>query len=637
MSRRTAIAVFVAAAMGSAGLHAARLSDHQRQGMFDILFEESPAAALPLVDVPIGRDTTPPRVIGLQIVTFPDDPSRRRVSEAGNVFVGLGTLELRLTASEPMAAAPKLVLRQPGGFVQEAALTDASANPLFVYRVFPVPSPEANGPAALIASGEFDGRAPDFGYDRANNPLAAFTVERAVIIDTLPPGLRRVDISVPGNFRSIPAENQVLPATGFPREIMAFVADYNRPDDGTFAGPNLATDLASGVDFERAGELVDIRVFDPRGRRLPGTVVTRPPAVVLLLPDPYDPRAGVFTDTDGDGRADPIEGTYRIETDLVDRAGNRTTASLSLSLDSTPLGRTALQVSIQPVFSEPFPNPGNPIPETGAAVRRLERVEVASSDPDFDLARSTARLLSRLGGPNSVAREMRVTLERRDGKLILSVSRDQDGDGRDDFENPPPGEFLPPGVPDPRLGRNDGTYIVEVKAFDRAGNVSMVTRELVLDTTPPRGEASFPAAMAKVRGPLRIVDAFLDDPVAASGNPGAGIRLDAASIRLDFQGNPVRPAGPVRGIAFVHTPNPDDPTRPDFNPADRRHKVLLEILDPAGHPVSLPTDGTADGVYVIDVRAVDRAGNSASFITSFEYTQTATSTLTQPLPLRNSP
>jgi hypothetical protein len=620
------LAALLALAVTPAG--AQGLFDHQRMGLFDILYREPEGLG---VDVPVGRDTVPPRVVRLQLVTFPDDPARRQVHEAGNVFVGIGNVEVRVTVSEPMASPPRVQLRHTGGLLVEAGLTDASANPLFVYRVFPVPSPDTNGPATLEITGQFDGQQPDWGYDRALNPLVAHTQPRALLIDSQAPGLRRVDPRVPGQTRSIPAENQVLPASGFPREIMVFVDDYNRPDDGSFTGPNVARDLASGVDWNLAGSLVTMRVFDPRGRQLPGMVVARQPALVLMLPDPYDPGAGVFTDTDGDGRADPIEGTYRIEVDLTDRVGNRSSANLSLGLDATPVAGSGISVSINPVFSQPFPNPSNPIPGSGACVRRLERVEIQGAGPDFDPARSTAKLSSRLGGPTSVPREVLTSLARVDGKLVLTVSRDQNGDGQDDFENPTPGPYLPPGEIDPRLGRNDGTYLVEVRAVDRAGNVAVITREFVLDTTSPRGEPSAPAAGVRLRGPLRVVDAFLDDPAASNGNAGTGIQLSASGIRLDFQGGAGRPAAQVPGIAFVHSPNSTDPTRPDYNPRDTRYKILFEILDGSGHPASLPVDGSADGVYLMTVRTADRAGNEATFATSFEYTQAATAPLTAPL------
>lgn len=604
--------------------------DHQRMGLFDILYREPEGLA---VDVPVGRDTVPPRVVRVQLVTFPDDPARRQVHEAGNVFVGIGNVEVRVTVSEPMASPPRVQLRHTGGLPVEAGLTDGSANPLFVYRVFPVPSPATNGPATLEITGEFDGQQPDWGYDRALNPLVAHVQARALVVDSQAPGLRRVDPRVPGQSRSIPAENQVLPASGFPREIMVFVADYNRADDGSFTGPNVATDQASGIDWSQVGSLVTMRVFDPRGRQLPGMVVARQPALVLMMPDPYDPSGGVFTDTDGDGRADPIEGTYRIEVDLTDLAGNRSNANLSLGLDATPVAGSGVSVSINPVFSQPFPNPSNPIPGSGASVRRLERVEIQGTGPDFDVARSTAKLLSRLGGPTSVPHEVLTSLSRVDGKLVLTVSRDQDGDGRDDFENPAPGPYLPPGETDPRLGRNDGTYLVEVRAVDRAGNVAAITREFVLDTTSPRGEPSAPTAGVRLRGPLRVVDAFLDDPAASNGNVGSGIQLSASGIQLDFRGNASHPAARVPGIAFVHSPNATDPTRPDYNPRDTRYKILFEILDGSGQPASLPVDGSADGVYLMTVRTADRAGNDATFVTSFEYTQAATAPLTAPLTL----
>ena len=576
------------------------------------------------------RDTQPPIAERVEIILRPDEPARRRIVQPGpDVFVGQETVGLQIRMSERMAVAPRVRVVQPNAPEFVAGLVDDSQNPLFIYRFFPLGGPSNNGPVTLEILGQAAGTGigPAFGVDEAGNPVDpnddGSTLESAFRVDTVPPDLKRVDVRQPGQFRSIPGENDVLPAAGFPREILVLVLDYNQPDDGSFAGPNVETDQASGVDFDAAARTdggLAVRLRGPQGREIPGTLVSSPPqALKLLLPDVYDPATGVFPDTDGDGRADPIEGAYTVEVDLIDRAGNRTLQTLTLANDTTPIRGSALNVAIEPVFSDPFTNPTNPIPERGAAVKQLREVRITSSEPDFDFSRSRARILSRLTGDGTVPREVRTTLQREDARLILTIVLDQDGDGNPDFENPAPGPFLPPGMTDPRIGMNDGPYIVEVTAIDEAGNETVITRDLVLDTTAPDIGTTFPGEGVAFGPPLRIVDAILMDPQATSNNPGSGIRLDVSDIRLRFLGNSQSPSRLIDGVAFVHEPNSTDPTRPGFDPNDKFPKVLFQFTDDSGQSTPLPDDGTLDGVYQIEVDVTDRAGNPATGITTFSY------------------
>lgn len=591
----------------------------------------------------VVRDVTPPLVNGVELVLDPDGPRRRVIPLGGNpVFVGAETVGIRVTMSEPMGVAPRVSITQNGGTnAVQAGLVDQSRNPVFEFRFTPFTQPNRNGPVRLEVLGQAPaGSDPGFGVDRAGNPIPpgspGSVVQSALTVDAVAPDLRRVDIRLPGQFRSLPGENEVLPKHGFPREILVLVIDYNQPDDGTFAGANIATDQASGVDFDKVGrpDGPSLRLFKPDGTPIPGTIVAAPPqALKLLLPDVYDPATGIFPDTDRDGRADPQEGRYRIEVDLVDKAGNRTLETLGLMGDPTPVPSTAIDVSIQPVFETPFPNPRNPIPPTGTAVKELRQVIVTSQDADFDFTRSDVKVLSFVPDQIPRPKTLRATLERETRRLVLNIERDQDGNGQPDFENPDPVP-IPDDVPDPRFGKNDGNYLVEVTAFDRAGNQSKIERELLIDTTNPSISSTFPAAQAAFGPPFRIVDAILADPAANSGASGAGIRLESSNIRLRFLGNIRTPARVVEGLVFVHEPNPDDPTRPGFDPNDRLPKILYQIVDKRGDSVPLPSDGSMDGMYQIEVDTVDRAGNSATSSAGFTYSSTApASATTAPLML----
>lgn len=575
------------------------------------------------IDVTLDRD--PPFVRRVVLTRAPDDPVRRRSGFPGRFFVGATVVEVEVLMEEKMGKAPRVEVEFADGTRIPASVT-SDRNPLYVFRFFPFLAPGANGPAKLEILGDTQNDPPQFGTDLAGNPIPAIegmsVFTQGIVLDSLAPEPRRVTPGQPGDIQLIPGADEVIAGHEFPRSVIAFVEDYDQPKDQTGAGPTSTAD-ASGIDFGRIGDgtgAIDMKLLDPTGKEIRGTLSSRINALELFLPDVYDPDLGIFPDKDQDGRADPIEGTYRVQLALVDEVGNTITQTLPFGMDATPIPQAALRVSIRPILADPFPNPPDPLPDTGdVAVRRLEAVEVTSPDPDFDFLKSRVKVQSLAAGRFSVPQELKGKLTRQEALLRFDISRDQNGDGRDDFENPAPGQFLPPGVVDPRLGKNDGLYRILVEAFDKAGNPSDITREFTLDTTPPKVGSAFPTENTTQFAPLRIVDVILEDPQAASGSRGSGVRLVSSQLNLQFLGNAQTPAQAIKALTFLHTPNPDDPTRPDFNPDDKFPKLLLEIVDAQGVPVGLPRDGKFDGVYRLDVIARDQAGNEATGSTTFLY------------------
>jgi hypothetical protein len=303
--------------------------------------------------------------------------------------------------------------------------------------------------------------------------------------------------------------------------------------------------------------------------------------------------------------------------------GNASQMTATLGMDATPVPTRSIAVNVNPVFTTPFPNPVNPIGETGTCVKKLQSVEVTSPDPDFNVDRSTARLLSYVAGPHTVPVVMKTTLTREADKLVLTVLADQNGDGQPDFENPAPGQYLPPGVVDPRFGRNDGLYVVEVTAYDKAGNVSTISREVKVDTTAPQVKDTFPRADVTLGPPLRFIDAIVIDPKPASGADPGGVNYDHFFVTCQFKGNSQTAAQTVHGVGFVHRPNSTDPTVPSFNPDDVYPKLLYEFTDTTGHVTPLPDTGKWDGVYEIQLTAYDNAGNEVTGSAAFTYSSTA--------------
>lgn len=573
----------------------------------------------------ITLDTDPPFVRRVLITRHPEDEVQRRSGFPPRFFVGLAPVEFQILMSETMGSAPRVEVVQADGTRTPAALSQ-DQNPLYTFRWFPFASPEGNGPATLEVQGDTQNSPPQFGADQAGNVIPADEnvgiFSNAVVVDTLPPELMRIDTTQPGAFRTIPGEDEVLARDEFPRSVVAFVEDYDQPQDPGGVGP-FTVQGASGVHFRRIGDgtgAMDLRVFKPDGSEIPGTLSSRISALELFLPDVYDPGVGVFPDRDQDGFSEPDEGTYRVQVDLVDEVGNSSSVTLPFGADTTPIAARALQVSVRPILADPFPNPPDPLPEDGDVfVRRLDGVEIRSQDPDFSFPRSTVKVASLAAGRFTVPQDLEGEFSRGEDFLRFDIARDQDGDGRDDFENPEPGQFLPPGVKDPRLGKNDGHYRVFITARDKAGNESEITRDIVLDTQPPEVGSAFPTVNTTQYAPLRMVDVQLTDPQNRAEEDGSGVRLTASQIMLRFLGNEMTEPQDIRGLPFLHTPNPDDPTRPDFNPADTSHRLLLELVDEQGQVTKLPDDGSMDGVFQIDVVVRDQAGNEAMGTTTFEY------------------
>jgi hypothetical protein len=584
--------------------------------------------------IPVNLDTSPPYVEKIEIVRFPDIPEKRRVSQPPSVFVGAEAIEIKVYMSETMGSAPEVRISQPSFTAIKGALTNNQSERIFTYRWFPNSSPGAQGPTKLEVMGEYDGNAPDFGYDLALNPIVpdsnGSVYESAMIVDTVAPDLKRIGQSngSTGSGQSIPQNGATLSKDDFPKTIMVFVEDYNNIDDGTESAENVATSAASGVDFSLISAndgSISLRLFKPDGSEINGIIVARQPALELILPDVYDPVNQIFPDNDNDGISEPVEGTYRIEISITDKVGNKSSHTINFGMDTTPVSSSQLNVSITPVFTTPFTNPDNPIGETGTFVKQFRGVEVTSDSPEWSPARSSVELEKWVPGEIPYPTLLKTNIEKDDNKIMVTILMDQDGDGVNDFENPERGQYVPEGERDPRWGKNDGVYIIKVKAFDNAGNSADLTKRLTIDTTPPEIETTFPNAEITIGPPLRMVDALIIDPKPVSGADASGIHFDHFNIRVEFMGNENSSQQMVNGVGFIHEPNNTDPTIPSYNPNDEHPKLLFEFTDESGHVTPLPEDGSMDGVYTIHLSAWDKAGSEVSGSVGFSYSSTAPS------------
>ena len=603
---------------------------------------------------------------------------QKKIVELPGVFIPSGTVRIRATFSEKLKTPPTLTVTQIGSGVGEPPQPYAVFFDPEIFRKTPSIVEYVLTPlAALSDIGPISLTFAPNGVDLAGNPLRldsgvlgkGDTIERALILDTIPPDLNRTDPGNPGLIQSEPRNGQKIPRGAFPEQITIIVKDYDIPEnipDGVSVDL-FARENSSGVDFTRIidGNTTDakgikVELRGPNNELIPGTLATRPPNGLVYI---LQPESDLFEATGG--RAP--EGIYRINATIVDLVGNQTAESIIFEVDNTDITPDRVQVSLAPVpeaganFQPDVSNPllknpiqGVVIPENPNlidlsvldSVRELQLAKICSSDPTFDLTGSVVSLKARLNGPDTIPRELigEVTANQNDsdtscdgpGSTVFQVNTNQRPVFPSfDFSFPNPssvGQGVAPGERDPRFGLFDGPYLVEILARDLAGNISdPIQKEFLLDTTPPYTEETFPRNSSKINSPLRHVSAIVIDPhppklhvfdVDGKLNFGSGISEEFGGMTIVLQ-VPYRPSDLdsdvfnlqkgneiIGRLSYTHRPNSIDPTLSTFNPKDDTYRVLLEFIDRDGSVVTLPTDGSADGIYRMDVTPVDNAGNS---------------------------
>lgn len=606
--------------------------------------------------VKIVKDATPPTIERVEVIRSFGDAVNQQVFATGpRTFVGREQVTLRVTMSERMREAPRVSVTQATGVAIQAALLGNNTidNRIFHYQYSVVATAGQNGPAAVSITGAWDGpqNLADFGYDYAYNPIAPGdplgTIATAFVVDTISPDLIRYASPGPGNIVSVPRDGTKISRETFPDTIQVFVEDYDNANGTTYA---------SGVDFSRisvgsAGASgtttgLSITLLEPGGQVVSATPSIAPPnGIFLTLPDWRNPATGLagFVDTDGDGEAEPREGTWTIRVDLVDKVGNTSTRTILFNVDNTPVNAADLIVNLTPP-----PPKGNPLPITGTCIGITQVtagwpvIDVSSTDPTFSATRTNVEFYSQLEGPNAAMKKFDSDPLTRNGTTITMQNIRRPGltVQNDDWplpNNPVPATYVPFGSTDPRVGQFDGLYVIRVTPVDDAGNHGVRRNgiryayqdyEVSLDTTDPYVAWTFPPSNSAINEPLRFVDAVIADPAAPNGNKGCGIDVNATDLAFFLQ-NSYRPAdfdssyietqnpgqqissGRIRGtLRFIHNPNSTDPTVPSFNPNDDTYRVLLEIVDQNQIVRSLKEDGSMDGIYALAANPVDNAGNS---------------------------
>lgn len=520
--------------------------------------------------VPFLVDRTPPVIADLRVDGVDAEEGRGIFRGAGQVV----TLSVR--PDEFMPEPPEVYVTQQGA---EAVRAIFSAEPVsgrvFEYLFATDLTQDFDGPVEVVVLG---------GGDRGGNVIRQERrFPQALVVDTRPP--------VVDSLRSSPPDGSLI--LGAPDPITI-----------TLVEPASSVPPASGPDMARS----TIRVLGP--------LESTPTEIQTGTVTPFDshtlvyrPAPGTFDD----------EGTYQVEIDAFDKAGNMQTAVFIYTLDRTPPSPDFLL--------DTFPSEGQALPTTGlpttVAGRQLVRARFDVSSPtEFSLGRSSISLRNFCPVPFDVVGDGQIVLP--DQRLLLF-----DTNLRADSSQ-------------------DGLYTMQIRTADPAGNLQQpINVNFVIDNLPPvvltGGQQSFPgspipttvgafpAPGAIVRGPLRQVSTLIQDAVAASGHTGSGVNGDPTTgtvIDLTLVGAHPTTTAPVgfstatsniSTLAFEALEAGQD--SPCFLGVRRSRALLVLFPDPlVGTPAGLPADGTFDGEWEVTVRAVDNAGNVAAPIaTRFTY------------------
>jgi hypothetical protein len=252
------------------------------------------------------------------------------------------------------------------------------------------------------------------------------------------------------------------------------------------------------------------------------------------------------------------DGEYAIQITVVDNAGNAATPPPTrFFFDTTPPKISA------PDAAQTNRNTQHPVePPDGAFLNRdITRVSVTLTDPaGIDLEKSVIELQ----GPSGAVAGRQ--LHNGVDTLIL--------------------EFPPL--------RANGKYQIRVRATDVVGNTSPfpLTSTFSYDTQPPVIRRSTPGAGATINSPLAEASVVLDD------QEGSGVDIEASQIKASKRS--------ADGSVVLTVPG-----RGSHNGVD----TLVWTFD-----APLASDGSDDGVYIVEVAARDRLGTESVLVYEFNYT-----------------
>ncbi len=510
-------------------------------------------------------DRLAPAVKELKINRSPVELDRPVFSRSGD------TVSIQILVDEFLAKPPRCFVTQQGAYGVEVGLTAVLAEGFefeYQYVVQPALDGLLDGPVEIVVSG---------GSDPAGNSIVpAFREPRAFFVDTLPPVLLRQFVT--------PADGSVVNTAPTPLR-MVMQEDPRTKEKGSGPDPFSSTITAFGPLEETPSRQISGRteVFDPR--------------TVDFYADPGEMNQ---------------DGTYLIEIRMKDRAGNSFVETIVLQLDT--------EIPSSRLIVDRFPLPGsffnfqtlprkNDLPFFSVAVEE-------SLTPELVLSSTKAELLNFLRKPQKY---------KLSGPKVISTSSV---------------EFVLNDDLSP-AGEDDGILVAQIQIQDLATNLSDTdTFRFIYDTIKPKvmDGLNFPVPAgfslqdlrtprhgSVVRGPLRAISAPVYELKAANGFFGSGIQteilsnsaLPSTSISLELI-EPLgsQPAGPINSGRIKFRGDLTQETPLYGGPAATRVLYELGVDNTSLEPMGLPTDGSFDGLYRMEISPVDMSSNSGEISTA---------------------
>ena len=498
--------------------------------------------------------------------------NQSKVERDRPLFVRSGdTVQVRILVDEKLIIPPRCYITQQGSFGVELGLTEVINEGLeFEYQYVVLPSSDGSldGAAEVVVVG---------GRDSAGNHISPeFREPKAFYVDSLPPVLMR-------NFVT-PADGSVVKTAPTPLRLV--MQEHPKTKD-LGSGPN---PFASSI-----------KAFGP--------LESTPSRSINGRVEVFDPRTFDFYPS----ASEMIEnGTYLFEVRMLDHAGNSFLETIVLQLDT--------EIPSSNLILNRFPEPGaffnalslpqkNGLPFFSLAVE-------PSLTPELVLSSTRSVALNLLNKPQKY---------KLSNPAVISSSS-VEFSFLEKFNT---------------SGGDDGVIVIQTEIQDLAGNFSDVdTFSYIYDTLPPKvmdglnfpvpedfslEDLRSPAHGSIVNGPLRIISAPVYEPQAPNTFFGSGIRTEVLSnsstptttISLEL----IQPLGSQSPgvitsgkIKFKGDLTQDAP----FYGGPSISRVLYELgVNPSSlEPSGLPTDGSFDGLYKMEVIPVDESLNIGQTSTS---------------------
>ena len=436
------------------------------------------------------------------------------------LFIPSRSILLSLRLNEEVVTAPKLQVNPFTGNQFTAGLRGGSGrNWEYSFST----NQGQDGPIGITVSD---------GPDAAGNTVN-YNLQNILIVDTIAPLVSDM----------IPSERSILSKT--PNPIRVLFEDR----------PLVENLLVSGVDTQSAS----IEIFDPNNTRVDLNLVEFDPVTIDVIPQ------SDFT----------LEGDYRVEIIISDKAGNRSLKDTRIfTMDFT--GITNDRISCIPE-NNGFAKFGSPPFNQGLP----HSISLNVDHSQFDPQRSTLLLKNFQEIPQILPGVKKVT----NANTIRYELTDQL----------------------PNDSSKDGKYVIESQIFDTPGNLnSDFFCVFTYDNCKPNVESIFPLNQANVSRNLRHVSAIVKDCLPRFDVEISDIDLTQSTIRV-FKANQ---DGSNQEEILSRL-------RFETLPEQRAQKILLEFIDENGVTTSLPNDGSADGRYNMEIEAFDKSGNRSGVTTSF--------------------